>query len=139
MKEKIKVIIADDNVVFYNTIKVYLETYEEIEILGTAYTDEEEIKMIQKLKPDIVITDLMRNHKYTGLEIIKHYISQGNSPQFLVISTDNRSNIWNEQLKLGGYITKPIMDYSVIIKELLRIRLEIIKNNQIIIDKIKQL
>lgn len=139
MKEKIKVIIADDNIVFCNTMKVYLETYEEIEVLGTAYTDEEEIKMIQKLKPDIVITDLMRNHKYTGLEIIKYYMSQGNSPHFLVISADDRSYILKDQLRLGGYIKKPIMDYSVIIKDLRRIRLEIIKSNQIIIDKIKQL
>lgn len=139
MKEKIKVIIADDNIVFCNTMKVYLETYEEIEVLGTAYTDEEEIKMIQKLKPDIVITDLIRNHKYTGLEIIKYYVAQGNSPQFLVISADNRNDILNQQLQVGGYIIKPILDYSVIIKELLRIRLDIIKNTQIIIDKIKQL
>ncbi len=139
MKEKIKVIIADDNIVFCDTMKVYLETYEEIEVLGAAYTDEEEIKMIQKLKPDIVITDLIRNHKYTGLEIIKYYVAQGNSPQFLVISADNRNDILNQQLQIGGYIIKPILDYSVIIKELLRIRLDIIKNTQIIIDKIKQL
>lgn len=139
MKEKIKVIIADDNIVFCDTMKVYLETYEEIEVLGTAYTDEEEIKMIQKLKPDIVITDLMRNHKYTGLEIIKYYVAQGNNPQFLVISADNRNDILNQQLQIGGYITKPILDYSIIIKELLKIRLDIIKNTQIIIDKIKQL
>lgn len=80
MKEKIRVIIADDNIGFCDTMKVYLETYEELEVLGTAHTDEEEIKMIQKLKPDVVITDLMKNHKYTDLEIIKYYIAQRNSP-----------------------------------------------------------
>ncbi len=39
--------------------------------MGIANTDEEEIKLIEELKPDVVVTDLMRNHEFTGLDIIK--------------------------------------------------------------------
>ena len=62
--EKIKIIIADDYNIFCEMIRDYLIKYEEIEILGIANTDEEEIRMIEELKPEIVITDLMRNRTY---------------------------------------------------------------------------
>ena len=46
MWRKIKVIIADDNVHFCKFIREYLEKYNDIEILGVANSDEDEIKMI---------------------------------------------------------------------------------------------
>ena len=64
--EKIRVIIADDYNRFCEIVRDYLIKYEEIEILGIANTDEEEIRMIEELKPEIVITDLMRNRTYSG-------------------------------------------------------------------------
>lgn len=53
--------------------------------METANNDDDEIRMIEELKPDIVITDLMREDKYTGLDIIKRYKDLKQSPQFLVI------------------------------------------------------
>ena len=49
MSWKVKVIIADDNIHICKFIKRYLEKYEDIEILGVANTDEDEIKMIEEL------------------------------------------------------------------------------------------
>ena len=72
MKE-IKIVIADDNTYFCKFLNDYLKKYEDIEILETANNDDDEIRMIEELKPDIVITDLMREDKYTGLDIIKRY------------------------------------------------------------------
>ena len=54
MLRKIKVIIADDNIHVCKFIKEYLEKYNDIEILGVANSDEDEIKMIEELKPEIV-------------------------------------------------------------------------------------
>ena len=51
-----------------------------------ANTDEEEIKLIEELKPDVVVTDLMRNHEFTGLDIIKDYSEKEKSPKFVVVS-----------------------------------------------------
>ena len=69
--EKVKVLIADDNVPFCEVLKKYLSQFDDIEVVGIANSDEEEILLIQKLDIDIIITDLMRNHKYSGLDIIK--------------------------------------------------------------------
>lgn len=128
MVEKIKIIIADDNIGVCNLLKNYLEKYEDIDILGIAYTDEDEIKQIEELKPDIVITDLRRNHKYTGLEIIKNYIEKINHPEFLVISADRKEDVITNNLKIGGYIKKPFLDYEIIVKELRRIKKHIKKH-----------
>ena len=64
--EKIKVIVADDNTIINNMIAKYLKKYEDIEILGQAYSDDEEIQLIEKTNPEIVITDLVRNNSIFG-------------------------------------------------------------------------
>lgn len=126
--EKIKVVIADDDIGICDLIKGYLEQHKEIEILGIANTDEQEINLIETKKPDIVITDLLRNHKYTGLDIIKNYSTRKESPEFLVISADKKCEVINGNLEVAGYIEKPCLDLSIITNELIRIKKEILKN-----------
>lgn len=126
MSEKIKIIIADDNVHICEFIRKFLEKYEDIEILGIANTDEDEVKMIEELKPEIVITDLMRNHKYTGLDIIKDYQNKKGAPEFLIISADEEINVIRNGLKVAGYIKKPFLNYEIIVEELRRIKGELI-------------
>lgn len=125
LSRKIKIIIADDNIHICKFIKEFLEKYEDIEILGIANSDEDEIKMIEELKPEIVITDLMRNHRYTGLDIIKSYFAKNKDVAFLVISADNKSDVINDGLEVAGYIKKPVNDYEEIYTELKRIKREL--------------
>lgn len=123
MKEKIRVIIADDNKGFCELLNKCLNKYEKIEILGNAYTDEEEISLIEKLKPEIVVTDLMRNHKYSGLEIIKKYNNMENSPIFLVISAMPEKYIINEKnyTIIGGYIEKYLINFDFVANKIIEI------------------
>ena len=122
MNGKIKIIIADDNVHICEFTKKFLEKYEDVEIIGVANTDEEEVRMIEELKPEIVITDLMRNHKYTGLDIIRDYQNKKDAPQFLVVSADEERNVIRDGIKVAGYIKKPFSDYEILIKEIRRIK-----------------
>lgn len=125
MKSKIKIIIADDNKVVCNFMEKYLKNYDDIEILGIANTDEEEIDMIEKLKPEIVITDLLRNNKYTGLDIIKKYSENKIAPEFLVISADRKQDIIGDELKVAGYIEKPFENYDIVYANLRKIKKEL--------------
>ena len=134
--EKIRVIIADDYNRFCEIVRDYLIKYEEIEILGIANTDEEEIRMIEELKPEIVITDLMRNRTYSGLKIIEDYSNKKERPEFLVISADEKDDVIKSNVKIGGYIKKPFNNYSIIIEELRRIKAEKVhEQNQLMIQK----
>lgn len=71
MNKKLRILIADDNVALCEIIKQYLEKNKDIDILGTVYDGEEEIKLIKSLKPDIVITDLQRKIGISGIDVIK--------------------------------------------------------------------
>ena len=130
MLEKIMVIIAEDNIHICKFIEENLKKHNDIEILGIANTDEEEIKMIEEQKPEIVITDLMRNNKYSGLDIIKNYYNNNSQVEFLVISADYKEDVINDGLEVAGYIKKPFGDYEIIYNELKRIKKNIIISKQ---------
>lgn len=83
---EISIIIADDEIKTCEEIKEYLNKYNQIKILGIANNDDDEIKMIEELKPDVVVTDLMRKHKFTGLDIIAEYSKRADTPKFIVVS-----------------------------------------------------
>ena len=117
--EKIRVIIADDNKEMNEFLKNYLENFEEIHVLGCCYSDEEEVKMIEELKPDVVITDIIRNGRPSGLEIMKRYKKREMIHKFLVIKAGKDDLIDIEIM--DGYIRKPIVDYELVVKELKRI------------------
>ena len=125
---KTRVIIADDNSHICKFITDSLRKHSDIEILGIANTDENEIKMIEELKPEIVITDLMRNNKYTGLDIIKDYYNKKSPIKFLVISADIKENVIRDDIEVAGYIKKPFsFESDLIYTELKRIKKEIIE------------
>lgn len=127
MSIKTRVIIADDDVHICKFIEDSLKKHNDIEILGIANTDEDEIRMIEELKPEIVITDLMRNHKYTGLDIIKDYSEKKSNIKFLVVSADRKIDTINNGLEVAGYIEKGFsFDYELIYAELKRIKKDII-------------
>lgn len=132
MKEdiSIKIIIVDDNKAICDLFKNYLKNFNRIKILAIANTDEDEINAIEKYKPDIVITDLMRNRKYTGLEIIKDYNRKGNGPEFLVISADKKETVIPKDVYVAGFIKKPFTDYSIIVEELYRIKSGLLKDKK---------
>ena len=81
--------------------------------------------MIENLKPEIVISDLMRPGGWTGLDIIKDYYSKRNGPEFLVISADKKDDVIKGSLKVAGYIKKPFENYELIYTELKRIKKQI--------------
>ncbi len=140
MENKIKIIIADDNKGFCDLLLKYFKKYEDVEVLAIAYTDEEEIKQIEELKPEIVVTDLVRNHKYTGLDIIKEYSQKKEHPKFLVISADREEDVISDEVNFSGYIKKPCYDYDIIIQEIRKIKKEIInERNRSIIEKEEKL
>ena len=121
-----KILIADDNVHICKFIQDFLSKYDDIEILGIAHTEKDEIKMIEELNPEIVITDLVRNHEYTGLEIIKKYYEKKCQIKFLVVSADRKEDVIKDGLEVAGYIQKAFhFDYELLYNEIKRIKCDI--------------
>ena len=62
MKEKIRVLIADDNIEFAITLNGYLEKEEEMEVIGMAKDGNEAYNMILEKEPDVVLLDVIMPH-----------------------------------------------------------------------------
>ena len=70
MKEKITVLVADDNNEFAMTLMSYLEKDEDMEVVGRAKDGEEAYEMIVSTKPDIVLLDVIMPH-LDGLGVLE--------------------------------------------------------------------
>ncbi len=55
----ISVLIVDDHRIVREGIRSFLETYQEIEIIGEANSADEAIKMVEEYAPDVVLLDLV--------------------------------------------------------------------------------
>lgn len=84
MNKKIKIIIADDNAVWCELMKNYLEKEDTIYILGTTADGQEQIEMTKHLKPDIVITDIKRDKGISGMQAVEECIDLENDTKFII-------------------------------------------------------
>ncbi len=124
MNEKIKVLIADDNYEFSNTLKKYLEGDNELEVVGIASDGEEAYDQIIALKPDVVLLDVIMPH-LDGLGVLERLskIALGKTPVYIMVSAVGQDKITQKAIALGAdyYVVKPF-DISVLIDRIKEIK-----------------
>src|SRR5262249_36911862 len=69
-KQQIRVLLADDHAIFRDGLRKLLDSDDEISIIGEAQNGAECIKMLSKLKPDILLLDLRMPDK-DGLAVLE--------------------------------------------------------------------
>ena len=62
MREKITVLIADDNQEFSMTLATYLKNQDDMVVVGRAKDGNEALDMIPNLMPDVVLLDVIMPH-----------------------------------------------------------------------------
>ena len=82
----IKVILVDDHAVMRMGLVSLLRTCDEIEVVGDAGNGETGIRLALKLRPDVVIADLMMP-KMDGLEMTRQLLAQWPEANVLVLTT----------------------------------------------------
>jgi len=138
MKEKFKVIIADDNEPIREYLESVLKEIEYVELIGKARDGQEELEMIKELNPDIVLTDNdMPNLK--GIEVIEKVKAEmnDNAPMFYMLTglIDQEMMAKLFELKVEGSFRKPFQKEKLI-KEFNRLLAE--KDRPIIDKNIRQ-
>ena len=120
MREKITVLISDDNREFANTLKEYLEKEEDIEVIGMAKDREEAISLIASLKPQVVLLDAIMPH-LDGLGVLERMnaLRLANPPICIMISAVGQDKITQKAIELGAqyYIIKPF-DIQVLVQRI---------------------
>ncbi len=100
-KEKIKIIIADDNLEFVSTFVKYLESQEDMEVLATAKDGIEAYEKIVAEKPDVVLLDVIMP-RLDGIGVLEKLNEQGVTPICIMLSAVGQDNITRKALNLGA-------------------------------------
>ena len=120
MKEKIKVLIADDNMEFAITLNGYLENEDDMEVVGMARDGNEAYDMILEKQPDVVLLDVIMPH-LDGLGVLEKLNSSSLNklPLCIMLSAVGQDKITQKAISLGAeyYIVKPF-DISLLMKRI---------------------
>ena len=109
MNETLTIIVADDNACMSDFINQIIENDNRFEFIGSAKDEKDEIELINTLKPSIVITDLKKGNRWTGIDIIKEIQDNNDEvPIFFVISASTYSYYEKlRELKVKYFLNKP--------------------------------
>ncbi len=120
MKQKITVLISDDNYEFASTLSNFLEKDEDIQVIGMAKDGEEAVSIVKALKPDVALLDVIMPH-LDGLGVLEQINAMNlpNPPICIMLSAVGQDKITQKAISLGAqyYIVKPF-DISVLIKRI---------------------
>ncbi len=124
MKEKITILIADDNQEFSKTLEKYLENEKDMEVVGTAKDGVEAVEQIKELLPDIAILDVIMPH-LDGLGVLEKLNNSNmvKTPICVMLSAVGQDKITQKAIELGAdyYVVKPF-DIELLIKRIREIK-----------------
>lgn len=110
MREKITVLIADDNQEFSTTLATYLKNQEDMVIVGRAKDGNEALDMISSLMPDIVLLDVIMPH-LDGIGVLEqmNMIKLNKKPICIMLSAVGQDKVTRRAIELGAeyYVVKP--------------------------------
>ena len=114
MEDILTIVIADDNKPIAEMIKKTIEENKRYKIVGIANDEENEMFLIDTLKPNLVITDLKKKNDWTGLNIIEKYKNCEYEPTFFIISASIIDYIKEiRRLEIQYYLSKPYDKYDL--------------------------
>ncbi|MBM7581308.1 two-component system response regulator (stage 0 sporulation protein A) [Caldicoprobacter guelmensis] len=120
MKNSIKVLLADDNREFCDIISKYLEKQDDMEVVGIANDGIEVLDMVAKIKPDVVVLDIIMPH-LDGLGVLERLSAHDceQPPKVIVLSAVGHDKITQRAIALGAdyYMIKPF-DMEVFVKRI---------------------
>ena len=110
MREKIRVLIADDNQEFSMTLATYLKNQEDMVVVGRAKDGNEAIDMIPNLMPDVVLLDVIMPH-LDGIGVLENInmMRMSKRPICIMLSAVGQDKITQRAIELGAeyYVVKP--------------------------------
>ena len=110
MREKITVLIADDNQEFSMTLATYLKNQDDMTVIGRAKDGNEALDMIPDLMPDVVLLDVIMPH-LDGIGVLEklNMIKMNKKPICIMLSAVGQDKITRRAVELGAeyYVVKP--------------------------------
>lgn len=124
MKEKLSVLIADDNQDFSYTLSSYINSQKDMEVVAVAKDGNEAVEMIANVMPDVAILDIIMPH-LDGLGVLERLdkIQIDKKPVCIMLSAVGQDKITQKAIIAGAdyYIVKPF-DIEVLIQRIREIK-----------------
>ncbi len=114
MKPDINVVIADDHELFRDGLRLMLNGVEGIHLCGEACDVRALVKLVDKIKPDVVITDV-KMPIMDGADATRHIIAHHQLIKVIALSMFDDEELILEMLESGaiGYLLKNADKYEV--------------------------
>ncbi|OCN06149.1 DNA-binding response regulator [Erysipelotrichaceae bacterium MTC7] len=105
----IKVMIADDQELITQSLKIVLDTYEDINVISTVGNGFEALEAIKKNKPDVILMDI-RMPEMDGVYCTKVVKEQYPEIKIIILTTFDDDEFVFSALKFGasGYLLKGV-------------------------------
>jgi DNA-binding NarL/FixJ family response regulator len=95
----IKIVLADDHTVVREGFRMVLETQAEFQVIGEGRDGLEAIRLVETLKPDVLVVDLMMPG-INGLEVVRQV---HNHTRVVVLTMHDHESYVLEALRNGAY------------------------------------
>ena len=109
MRENIKIVIADDQELIRDSLKIVLSANQDMDVIDTVADGREVIRSVRKAKPDVILMDI-RMPKMDGVQCTK--IIKENYPEvkIIILTTFDDDEFVYNALKFGasGYLLKGV-------------------------------
>ncbi|QZA32854.1 response regulator transcription factor [Hydrogenibacillus sp. N12] len=111
MRERlpIRLLIADDHTLFREGLKRILEMEEDLEIVGEAGDGEEALRLVEALRPDVILMDINMPN-LNGVEATRVIHERHPDAKIIVLSIHDDAQYVYRALQLGatGYLLKEV-------------------------------
>ena len=116
-ERKLKILLADDQILFAENLKTFLNNYaEDVTVVDIARDGQEALKMAQKHVPDVILMDI-RMPGMDGVEAVRRIKEVLPGIKIIMLSTYKEDNFVHSALKSGalGYLLKDISPTELIV------------------------
>ncbi len=109
MTDRVRVLIVDDHPMVAEGIEAILDTYDDLEIVGTLSNGREAIDRVGDLSPDVILLDL-NMPEVTGLSATEMILEKRPETRILILSMHDSPEYIGTALSHGakGYVLKDV-------------------------------
>lgn len=114
--DKISILIADDQLLFAENLKIMLETLtDDIRVAGIAADGVQAVEMAEALNPDIILMDI-RMPNMNGVDATKAILRKNKSQKIVIMTTFQEEDYVTATLNRGaiGYLLKNMKSSDLI-------------------------
>ncbi len=103
----ISILLAEDHLIFRQDVRLLLESYPDLQIIGEATNGRDAVALAESLRPDIIVLDLVLPGM-SGLEVLDRLCQRGPSVRIVILSMHAEDVYVRNALDHGvnGYVLK---------------------------------